>query len=257
MIIHGECIKEMNRLIDEGVKVDMICCDPPFGTTQHPDDIIIPFDELWDCYNRIIKDDGAIILFAHGLFYVDLVNSNRENFRYDLVWDKVLPSGFLNSNRMPLRSHEQIAVFYKKLPTYNPQLVKGAVLHSRGKKADTDGIVKTNQNYGEFKYVPSRTDGMKFPNSILTYSKPHASVAKHRTEKSIPLLEWLVKSYTNEGELVLDNCAGSGTTAIACLNTKRKFIAIEKNEEYYNVIQERVAQRKRDLKSESYRRPLV
>lgn len=239
-LYNGDCLEIMDKLISDGVKVNMICCDLPYGITQAATDIIIPFDKLWNCYNRIIKDNGAIVLFGQGLFYVDLVNSNRKDFRYDLVWDKVLPSGFLNCNRMPLRSHEQIAVFYKKLPVYNPQLVQGAVLHSRGKQGETESLVTANKNYGDYNFVPSRQDGMKFPTSILRHQKPHPSIAKHRTEKSIPLLEWLIRTYTNEGELVLDNCMGSGTTGVACKNLNRNFIGIELDKKYFDVAKERI-----------------
>ena len=253
-LIHGDCIEVMKSIPDKSI--DMVLCDLPYGVTAHEEDKVIPFNLLWEAYNRIIKDSGAILLFAQGLFYVDLVMSNRENFRYDLIWDKVLPSGFLNSGRMPLRVHEQIAVFYKNLPTYNPQMVKGAVLHGRGTAGEEKRKVLTNNNYGDFTYTPSRMDGMKFPKSILSYSKPHASVAKHRTEKSIPLLENLIKTYSNEGDIILDNCCGSGTTAIACLNTNRRYIAIEKCEEYYIVSKERIEQRLKELKSESFKKAL-
>ena len=126
----GNCLEIMTKIPNKSV--DMICCDLPYGTTQNKLDIVIPFEPLWEQYERIIKDDGCIALFAQGLFYVDLVNSNRKLFRYDLVWDKVLVSGFLNAKRMPLRQHEQIAIFYKKLPLYNPQFTQGKPLHSKG-----------------------------------------------------------------------------------------------------------------------------
>jgi site-specific DNA-methyltransferase (adenine-specific) len=238
-ILLGDCL-ELMKDIPSG-SIDMILCDLPYGTTQNKQDIIIPFDKLWVQYERIIKDNGAIVLFGQGLFFVDLINSNRKLFRYDLVWDKQLISGFLNANRMPLRVHENIAIFYKKLPTYNPQYTEGKPLHSKG-KTYIDKEHK-NENYGKFEMTDdSRAwSTQKHPKSIISFPKPHPSIAQHRTEKSIKMLEWLVKTYTNEGDIVLDNTAGSGTTAIACLNTKRQFIVMEKEQKYYDIILKRVA----------------
>ena len=239
-IYNEDCLKCMNNIDDKSV--DMICTDLPYGITQNKSDIIIPFEPLWEQYERIIKDNGAIVLFAQGVFYIDLVNSNRKLFRYDLVWDKCLTSGFLNAKRMPLRQHEQIAVFYKKLPTYNPQMTQGQPLHSKGKSYKTKQI--KNQNYGEFKIVDDIRAGTteKYPTSIIKFQKPHPSVAQHRTEKSVKLIEWLIKTYTNPNDLVVDSCAGSCTTAIAAINTNRNFICIEKDREIYEVGKNRVLQ---------------
>lgn len=234
----GDCLDLMPSLPDKSI--DLILADLPFGTTKNKKDIVIPFEPLWEQYLRIIKDNGAIILFAHGLFYVDLVNSMRKHFRYDLVWDKILVTGFLNANRMPLRSHEQIAVFYKKPPTYNPQKTIGKPLHSKGKSyLEKD---HKNQNYGNFHMTDDSNAGntLKHPKSILKYQKPHPSKALHRTEKSVELLEWIIKTYTNEEELVLDNVAGSGPTGLACMNTNRKFILMEKDKHYYDLIIDRL-----------------
>ena len=238
-ILLGDCL-ELMKDIPNG-SIDMILCDLPYGVTQNKQDIIIPFDKLWEQYERIIKDNGAIVLFGQGLFFVDLINSNRKLFRYDLVWDKQLISGFLNANRMPLRVHENIAVFYKQLPTYNPQYTEGKPLHSKGKSYLNKK--HKNENYGKFEMTDDSRAGstQKHPKSIISFPKPHPSIAQHRTEKSIEMLEWLVKTYTNEGDMVLDNCAGSGTTAIACLNTNRQFIVMEKEQKYYDIILKRVA----------------
>ena len=237
-LILGDCLVEMKNISDKSV--DMICCDLPYGVTQNSSDVTIPFKPLWDEYERIIKDNGAIVLFAQGLFYVDLVNSNRKLFRYDLIWNKVLTSGFLNAKRMPLRQHEQIAVFYKKLPVYNPQFSTGKPLHGKGKAYLTKE--HKNQNYGNFNMTDDLRKGTieKYPTSILKFPKPHPSIAKHRTEKSIDCLEWLIKTYTNEGDLVLDNCMGSGTTGVACKNTNRNFIGIELDETYFNIAKNRI-----------------
>ena len=239
-IKQGDCLELMKEIPDKSI--DMILCDLPYGTTQNKSDIIIPFDKLWNSYERIIKDNGAIVLFAQGVFYVDLINSNRKLFRYDLIWDKVLTSGFLNAKRMPLRQHEQIAVFYKKLPKYNPQFTSGKPLHSKGKTYKDKPIV--NQNYGVFHTADDSRAGSteKYPTSILKFQKPHPSISVHRTQKSVELLEWLINTYTDEGETVLDNCMGSGSTGVACINTNRNFIGYELDEHYFQIAKERLEQ---------------
>lgn len=237
-LYNGNCLDLMNQIEDKSI--DMICCDLPYGTTQNKDDIVIPFKPLWEQYERIIKDNGAIVLFGQGLFYVDLVNSNRKLFRYDLVWDKILTSGFLNAKRMPLRQHEQIAIFYKKLPTYNPQFTNGKPLHGKGIAYKNKEL--KNQNYGHFEAIDDLRKGSteKYPTSILKFAKPHPSIAKHRTEKSIECLEWLIKTYTNEGETILDNCMGAGSCGIACVKTNRNFIGIELDKTYFDITSRRI-----------------
>lgn len=235
----GDCL-ELMKDIPDGC-IDMILCDLPYGVTHSKADVVIPFKPLWKQYERIIKDNGAIVLFGQGIFFADLIDSNRRLFRYDLVWDKVLISGFLNAKRRPLRRHEQIAVFYKKTPTYNPQMVLGAVNHSKGRPKNNQ-----NNNYGEYAFVDSKQDGLKYPTSILRYQKPHPSVALHRTEKPIALLEYLIQTYTNEGETILDNCMGSGSTGVACVNTKRNFIGIELDEHYFDIATQRITQAEKE-----------
>ena len=227
-ILKGDCLDIMNLIPDQSV--DFICADLPYGVTRNKLDIVIPFDLLWKQYDRIIKPNGAIALYAQGLFYVDLVQSNRKNFRYDLIWDKKLTTGFLNSKRQPLRVHEQIAIFYKKQPTYNPQMTIGKPLHSKG-SSFKDKMPK-NQNYNEILPTDDSRRGSteKYPKSIISFQKPHPSKAIHRTEKSVECNEWLIKTYTNKGEVVLDNTSGSGSLGEACVNTDRNFILIEKNE---------------------------
>ena len=249
-LIKGDCLEVMKDIPDKSI--DAIIADLPYGATKNKNDIILPFDKLWEQYERIIKDNGAIVLFGQGLFFVDLINSNRKLFRYDLVWDKQLISGFLNANRMPLRVHENIAVFYKKLPIYNPQCTEGKPLHSKGKSYLNKE--HKNENYGKFEMTDDNRAGstQKYPKSIISFQKPHPSKAQHRTEKSIEMLEWLVKTYTNEGDLILDNCAGSGSTGIACLNTNRKFIGIELDEIYFNIANERMKQRMQQNQQELF-----
>lgn len=237
-LLHGDCLELMKDIPDGSV--DFILCDLPYGKTQNASDKTLPFILLWEQYKRIIKANGCICLFGQGTFYVDLVNSNRKWFRYDLVWDKQLKSGFLNANRMQLRQHEQIAVFYKKLPTYNPQFSVGKPLHSKGTSYKSKEI--ENQNYGIFRTVDDVRAGAtdKYPTSILTFAKPHPSIAKHRTEKPVALLEYLIKTYSNEGDTVLDNCMGSGSTGVACANTNRNFIGIELDKGYFDIAKERI-----------------
>ena len=237
-LLQGDCLELMKDIPDKSI--DLILCDLPYGTTRNSWDEVIPFDKLWAQYNRIIKDNGAILLFAQGKFYVNLVSSNMKMFRYDLVWDKELISGFLNAKRMPLRRHEQVAVFYKHLPTYNPQFTQGKPLHSKGTAYQIKEL--TNNNYGDFKATDDDRAGSteKYPTSIIKFQKPHPSVCVHPTQKPIELLEYLIKTYTNEGDTVLDNCMGSGSTGVACKNTDREFIGMELDEKYYKIACERL-----------------
>jgi len=232
-VILGDCLEVMKEIEDKSI--DMILCDLPYGTTSCSWDIIIPFEPLWEQYKRIIKDNGAIVLTASQPFTSALVMSNVEMFKYDLVWNKNLATGFLNANRMPLRSHEEILIFYKKQPIYNPQKIKGKKNHSRGKNK-----CKTNNLYGYHKIAEDNFTELKHPKSVLEIQKEHPSKTIHPTQKPVALFEYLIKTYTNENDLVLDNCAGSGTTGIACINTKRNYILIEKEKEYYDIIIKRI-----------------
>lgn len=235
--IHNEdCLTGMARLPDRSV--DMILCDLPYGRTKNKWDNIIPLSKLWDAYKRVIKPNGAIALFADGLFMADLMCSNRKMWRYNLVWDKALTTGFLNANRQPLRQHEEICIFYNRQPTYHPQKVKGSKNHSRGSLKN--GV--KNNNYGA--YTPtdnSLTLGdMKHPTSIIRFPKPHPSTTVHPTEKPVELCEWLIRTYTDAGEIVLDNCAGSGSAIVACINTRRNFIGFEISAEYCELANQRI-----------------
>ena len=237
-IYNMDCLEGMKSIPDKSI--DMILCDLPYGTTRNKWDSIIPFDKLWEQYNRIIKDNGAIVLFAQGMFTCDLMNSNRKMWRYNLIWDKVLPSGFLNAKRQPMRNHEDICVFYKKQPTYNPQMWEGKECHSRGNVlGQSQGDFSRNTNYGNFKAVETKGN-LKYPKSILTFQKPHPSTSQHPTQKSLEVCEWLIKTFTNENEVVLDNCVGSGTTPLACINTNRQFIGFELDKDYFNIAQSNI-----------------
>ena len=241
MLRQGDCLELMKDIPSKSI--DMILCDLPYQRTHNKWDSLIPLQELWCHYNRIIKDNGCIALFADGLFMVDLINSNRTKWRYNLVWDKVLTSGFLNANRQPLRQHEEIVIFYKKQPTYNPQFTEGNPLHGMGSKFKNKK--NKNNNYGSFNSCnnPSADregDTKKYPKSILTFSRKASCSMLHPTEKSIELCEWLIKTYTNEGDIILDNCMGSGTTGVACKSLNRNFIGYELDENYFNIARDRI-----------------
>ena len=231
----GDCLEEMDELIEEGIKVDAIITDPPYDKTQNKWDSVIPFEPMWARLNKLIKPNGAIVLFGQNTYTFKLGLSNEKMFRYTMTWEKSKAGGFLNANRMPLQAHEDILIFYKKLPTYNPQKEKGKPYR---KKAVTNG---DGNNYGKFNRVGSVNDnnGYRFPRSVIKISNDnHGSF--HPTQKPVALMEYLIKTYTNEGETVLDNCMGSGTTGVACKNLNRNFIGIEKDEKYFNIAKDRI-----------------
>ena len=241
-LLHGDCLELMANMQDKSV--DMILCDLPYGTTRNRWDSVISFDSLWAQYERIIKDNGCIALFADGMFMSDLMQSNKKMWRYNLVWDKKLTSGFLNANKMPLRSHEEICIFYKKLPTYNPQFTTGQPLHGMGTKFSQSK--SKNNNYGSFNSCnnPSAKragDTKKYPKSIIKFPRQASCTMVHPTQKPVELLEWLIKTYTNEGELILDNCMGSGSTGVACVKTRRHFIGMEKYKNNFDIATERIS----------------
>lgn len=239
---NGDCLELMCNIPDKSI--DMILCDLPYGTTQNKWDSVIPFNLLWCQYRRIIKDNGAICLFGQGLFTANLICSNKEMYRYDLIWEKTKAGGFLNARRMPLQAHENISVFYKKLPVYNPQMEAGKPYI---KKAVTNGDGK---NYGKFDRVGeiAVNEGTRFPRSVIKISNDnHKSL--HPTQKPVELLEWLIRTYTNENETILDNCMGSGSTGVACVNTNRKFIGIELDNTYFEIAKERISKAVENTKS--------
>lgn len=245
-IYNEDCIIGMQRIPDGSI--DLITTDLPYGVLHRDNphaqwDNIIPFKPLWEQYERIIKDNGAILLFGQGMFTAQLMMSNTKLWRYNLVWNKMRVTGFLNANRMPLRCHEDICVFYKQLPTYNPQYIDGEPNHAQG-----NGPHKhTNRCYGEYgrdyqgrtyesvpRVASTVPEGKKMPRSIIEIKKEHESTVLHPTQKPVELLRYLIRTFTNPGETVLDSCMGSGTTAVAALKEGRRFIGFETNEEYYN-----------------------
>jgi site-specific DNA-methyltransferase (adenine-specific) len=234
----GDCIEIMKNI--DNKSIDMILADLPFGITKNPNDIKIPLEPLWEQYKRIIKNNGAIVLFGQGMFTAELMFSNKKMWRYNLIYDKKnRVSGFLNANRQPLRSHEDILIFYKKQPTYNPQFTEGEPLHGKGKKYLTkEG---KNSNYGKYDTTKPETrkgSTKKYPKSILSFDRPHP--AEHPTEKPVALCEYLIKTYTNKGELVLDNTCGIGTTCIAAKNTNRNYIGIELQQKWFDIALEKL-----------------
>ena len=234
----GDCLEEM-RDIEEN-SIDLIICDLPYGVTQNPKDKPLDLDLLWLQYKSILKDKGTVILTSQFPFTHELISSNKEWFKYDLIWDKQLTTGFLNADRMPLRSHEHILVFYGKLGTYNPQFTRGKPLHSIGINYKNKEM--KNQNYGKFKQNDDKRKGstQKYPKSIISIRKSHPSKTVHSTEKPIELAEYLIRTYSNEGDVVLDNCCGVGWSAVACKILNRNFIGIEKEQEYVDIARKRI-----------------
>lgn len=233
----GDCLELMKNISNKSI--DMILCDLPYGATKNKWDTCIPLEPLWEQYKRIIKNNGVIVLFANGMFTAELIMSNKSMWRYNLIWEKTQPSGFLNANKMPLRSHEDICVFYKKLPTYNPQKTIG---HTRKvSKVEHKVECKKTTNYSEYDLV-TYDSTERYPKSILRFAKDIQKSALHPTQKPVALCEYLVKTYTNENDIVLDNCMGSGSTGIACVNTNRSFIGIELDDIYFSVAKKRLAE---------------
>ena len=238
----GDCLVEMDKIADKSV--DMILCDLPYGTTACKWDSVIPFEPLWEHYERIIKDNGAIVLFSSQPFTTDLINSNRSIFKYEIIWDKIGGSNFQLAKVQPLKRHENILVFGKTKVIYNPQMkLRGKPKDYSNSSYDAlkNGMHFNSNDFESAKIV--RTE--KYPDSIIEISgqsKECNNVNRvHSTQKPVELMEYLIKTYTNEGETVLDNCMGSGTTGVACKKTGRNFIGIEKDPKYFEIAVSRVS----------------
>lgn len=231
-LYQGDCLDEMDKVADH--TVDMILTDLPYGTTKNVWDVPIPLDQLWEQYKRVLKPGGVALLFAQMPFGADLINSNRKWFRYEWIWYKTMAVGFLNANRMPLRSHENILVFYEKLPKYHPQKTQGEpYLRKRAGRRTT--------NYGKFVDMEtSSPDGTRFPIDVISFSNANNSNKIHPTEKPIDLLEYMIRTYTDEGETVLDSCMGGGSCGVACQHLGRNFIGIEKDVGYFEAAKKRI-----------------
>ena len=250
-ILHGDCVELMNDIATESI--DMILCDLPYGTTACKWDSIIPFISLWEHYERIIKLSGAIVLTASQPFTSALIMSNIKMFKYQWIWVKSKKTGFANSKNRPLSQHEDVLVFSKSnvangsrdMMKYNPQ---GLVTLNRIRKGDKN---KSEGDYnGQRYYRPSQSSDYNqeftnYPTTVINI--PSEGVLSHPTQKPVQLFEYLIKTYTNEGDTVLDNCSGSGTTAIACINTNRNYICMEKDSEYYNKSIERILKHSNQL----------
>lgn len=251
---NGDCIELMNNI--ESKSIDMILCDLPYGcTARNRWDIVIPPDKLWEQYTRIIKDHGAIVLFGKQPFTSMMIMSNPKMYRYNLVWRKNLKTGNLNARRMPMGAYEDIMVFYNKPPTYNPQKIPRTYQVPSGNKFNSKTL-----NYGKQReeYIDRQSDWL-MPDDVIDYEDGytldaldlenemlyikcvHNSSGKlHPTQKPVELCEWLINTYTNPGEIVLDNCMGSGSTGVACVNTNRDFIGIELDNKYFEIAKRRM-----------------
>ena len=230
-LYQGDCLEEMKKIKDKSI--DMILCDLPYGTTKCKWDVIIPFDKLWEQYNRIIKDNGAIVLFGSEPFSSKLRLSNLDNYKYDWIWDKVKPNGHLVAKYRPMQRTENISVFGKGKLNYYPLMI------DRDKPKKSKEYSRTEIMGG----VSNNTEKIinkKYPQNILVYSNASQKNKLHPTQKPVELLEYLIRTYTNENDLVLDNCMGSGSTGVACKNLNRNFIGIELDEKYFNIAKERI-----------------
>ena len=229
----GDCLSIMSAL--DGGCADMVLCDLPYGTTACKWDIPLDLRSMWLEYRRATKSNSAIVLFAQTPFDKVLGCSNLELLRYELIWQKTHPTGHLNAKKMPMKAHENILVFYDKLPIYNPQKTSGHARKTSVKRRD-DTQIYGEQSFGELTY--DSTD--RYPISVLVFPSDKQRTALHPTQKPVALFEYLIRTYTNEGDTVLDNCAGSGTTAIAAQKSGRSWICIEKEEQYCEIIAQRV-----------------
>lgn len=232
MLIHGDCLQAMPTLPAESI--DLVLTDPPYGTTRNWWDSVIPLDEMWDNLHRVTTMHAAVILFTSEPFTSRVVESNEKEFRYDLIWEKPNGSDFLNVNRKPLKAHENIGVFYRKMPPYTRHPLRvGTPYKASGSSK------KLSSNWGKFTPMESvNTTGERCPTTVLQFKHERGY---HPTQKPVPLLEWLIKSYSRPGDTVLDFTMGSGSTGVACVNTGRRFIGIEKDDAYFETARERIA----------------
>ena len=239
-LLCGDCLELMNDIEDKSI--DCIICDLPYGTTKCKWDVVIPFDKLWEQYNRIIKDNGAIILFGTEPFSSELRLSNKSDYKYDIYWVKEKPTNFMQVKKRVGKLTENICVFYKKQCTYNPQMVKYNGKKVTNKPSETNAKFKSivASNSPTMQIKPYKDIGYRYPCDILNIRREKLGSTVHPTQKPVALLEYLIKTYTNENETVLDNCMGSGTTGVACKKLNRRFIGIEKDEKYFNIAKERI-----------------
>jgi site-specific DNA-methyltransferase (adenine-specific) len=233
-LMMGDCLERMKEIPDGSV--DMVLADPPYGTTACKWDSIIPLEPMWKQLKRVIKPNGAIVMTASQPFTTTLISSNMKMFKYCWVWEKSNPSNIVNAKRMVMKWHEDVCVFYSKQPTYNPQKTKGRPNHSTG---IANGKRSNQSVHNPNLLKVDDYSGVKHPKSIVKVSNPRIK-GQHPTQKPVALMEYLIKTYTNEGETVLDFTMGSGTTGVACANLNRKFIGIELDDIYFEIAKERI-----------------
>ena len=238
----GDCLQVMDDLIAKGIIVDVIITDPPYGTTACKWDSIIPFEAMWERLNKLINPNGVIVLFGAEPFSSLLRVSNLKMYKYDLVWNKISTSSGTMAKKRPLCSHELISIFFNKQPTYNPQMEKGTQWKRGGKMKKSALVYGDTKNIG--KPISDISD-LKYPKMITTFSNANRNNRFHPTQKPVPLMEYLIKTYTNENETILDFTMGSGTTGVACKNTNRNFIGIELDEKYFDIAKNRIEDIKR------------
>lgn len=231
-LIQGDCIEEMRKLPDNSI--DLVLTDPPYGTTQCKWDSVVPLAEMWKEIQRIAKPRAAIILFSAQPFTSILVTSNLKLFKYEIIWEKGNATGFLNAKKMPLRAHENVMVFYDKLPLYEPQFTEG---HER-KTAKRKTV--NSECYGKALQLTEYDSTKRYPRSVQFFSSDKQKANYHPTQKPVALMEWLISSYSAEGDIVLDFTMGSGTTGVAAKNLNRRFIGIELERKYFDVASERI-----------------
>ena len=232
-LIHGDCLEEMKKIPDGSV--DLVLTDPPYGTTACKWDTIIPLEPMWEQLKRVIKPNGAIVMTASQPFTTTLISSNMKMFRYEWIWQKEQGIGFANANKMPMKDHENVCVWYKKLPTYNPQNLMPCEI-KKNRKATDVGEYMGNNGVANTAYTQKWTN---YPKTVQKFSRPDKG-RFHPTQKPVALMEYLIKTYTNEGETVLDFTMGSGTTGVACKNLNRNFIGIELDKDYFEIAKNRI-----------------
>lgn len=235
-LMQGDCLKVMPSIASGSV--DMILCDLPYGTTQNKWDSVLPLDQLWVEYWRVLKPNGAIVLTAAQPFTSILITSSLREFKYDWTWRKPKGTGHLNAKKMPMRDKEDIAVFYRSQPTYNPQFGTGTPYKDKAGK-DHAATTSMTGSYGAYTNKREDSDGRRYPKQVLEFGVVERGTV-HPTQKPVPLMEYLIRTYTNQGETVLDNTMGSGSTGVACVRTGRNFIGIEQDEKYFAIAKERI-----------------
>lgn len=247
-LFQGDCIEQMQNIPDGSV--DLVLTDPPYGTTQNKWDSIIPFPLMWEQIWRVTKPNAAVVLFSQTPFDKVLGASCIEYLRYEWIWDKKAPTGFLNATKAPLKKHENILVFYKKPPTYNPQMLTVDPVTGRTFKSYTTTNGSLSDNYGSRQAATTTNTGTRYPHTILSYDRDKPQV--HPTQKPVDLLSFLIESYTNPGDVVLDFTMGSGSCGVACKTTDRNFIGIELDPEIFIIASDRIReeQEKNDCKTE-------